>query len=102
MYTSAQFAREDWRPCVDDPEMGLSGDFTCQPTSTNRRSYTDSGLAAALGLPGLQKDHPTVAYCRVSGRAKSRIERIKKEYLISSVTSNILKSMNGSRKLAAG
>ena len=78
------------------------GIVPAQRTTTNRRSSTDSDLAAALGLPRPQKDHWTVAYCRVSGRANSRILRIKKEDVSSSVTSNIVKSMNGSRKLAAG
>ena len=71
-------------------------------TTTNRLYYSDSDLAAALGLARPRKDRRTVVYCRVSGRAKSRIERIKKEYLCSSVTSNRVKSMKGSRKLAAG
>ena len=102
MYPPAQFAREDWRLCEDVPEMGSSGILPAKRTITTRRYYTDSDLASALGLPRPQKALRTVAYCRVPGRANSRILRIKKEYLSSSVTSNIVKSMNGSRKLAAG
>ncbi len=46
------------------------GILPAKRTITNRRYYTDSDLAAALGLPRLQKDRRTVAYCRVSSQAQ--------------------------------
>jgi putative resolvase len=70
MYTPAQFAKRVGVSVKTIQKWDRLGILPAKRTITNRRYYTDSDLAAALGLPRLQKDRRTVAYCRVSSQAQ--------------------------------
>jgi putative resolvase len=70
MYTPVQFAKRIGVSVKTKPFLGRRGILPAKRTITNRRYYTDSDLAAALGLPRLQKDRRVVVYCRVSGQAQ--------------------------------
>jgi putative resolvase len=70
MYTPAQFAKRVGVSVKTIQKWDRLGILPAKRTITNRRYYTDSDLAVALGLPHLQKDRRTVAYCRVSSQTQ--------------------------------
>jgi putative resolvase len=70
MYTPAQFAKRIGVSVKTIQKWDRLGILPAKRTITNRRYYTDSDLAAALGLPRVQRDRRTVAYCRVSRQAQ--------------------------------
>jgi putative resolvase len=72
MYTPAGFAKRVGVSVKTLQKWDRVGVLPAKRTITNRRYYTDSDLAAALRLPGVQKERRTVAYCRVSSQAQKQ------------------------------
>jgi len=70
MYTPSQFAKQVGVSIKTIQKWDRIGVLPAKRTITNRRYYTDEDLALALGLPRMQKDRRTVAYCRVSSQAQ--------------------------------
>jgi putative resolvase len=70
MYTPSQFAKQVGVSIKTIQKWDRIGVLPAKRTITNRRYYTDEDLASALGLPRMQKDRRTVAYCRVSSQAQ--------------------------------
>ena len=70
MYTPSQFAKQVGVSIKTIQKWDRIGVLPAKRTITNRRYYTDEDRALALGLPRMQKDRRTVAYCRVSSQAQ--------------------------------
>ena len=70
MYTPSQFAKKIGVSVKTIQKWDRIGVLPAKRTITNRRYYTDEDLRLALGIPRVQKDRRTVAYCRVSSQAQ--------------------------------
>jgi putative resolvase len=71
-------------------------------TITNRRSYTDEDLAAALRLPRVQKERRTVACCRVSSQTQKPDLANQQAILRDFCRERGIRWMSGSWRSAAG